>query len=182
MVKFYKIQLSPGKGIGVFANQHIPKGTRILSEDAFFSLELPTAIDIYKAFLKLPPAVRHAYLSLTHCGDMPVREGPDQHQPTRLASKRPPPPKTKLEQYAQAITEYNLGPDTLPNVNLDEAAKVVAIFHNNGFEMRNNTDTRHKPSEFSHKRPWPTTPSIRTPRIPGIRTCASERFNRRGVS
>lgn len=142
----YEIKPSPGKGLGVFATEHIPGGTEILVEGPIFALEEPTAIRIYRKFIFLPPALQQEYLSLTMSDNAEMRsERHDSAAPNPIAAnKRPSKPSepSKLEQYAEAIAKFNIGQDALVDPDVVAAAKVVAIFVNNAFTIRDETETR----------------------------------------
>ncbi|KAJ5876733.1 hypothetical protein N7455_000198 [Penicillium solitum] len=57
---------SPQKGVGVFAKANIPRGTRIISEQAQLKVDLETVTlkNIVPAFERLSPAQQESYLQL----------------------------------------------------------------------------------------------------------------------
>ncbi|CAD6563981.1 MAG: hypothetical protein ASARMPRED_002611 [Alectoria sarmentosa] len=75
----YYIKASPGKGLGMFAIKDIRQGTRILSEEPFFTLSNRPRVsesdpyapnDISKAFDRLPASEQRKFMSL-HCPKRP---------------------------------------------------------------------------------------------------------------
>ena len=71
----YIIKASLGKGLGMFATKDIPRGTRILAEEPFFSLKDRPLIsesdpyapnEILNAYDRLPASQQHKYMGL-HC-------------------------------------------------------------------------------------------------------------------
>lgn len=142
----FDIKESIDKGLGLFASQHILQGSVILSEAPLFALEQPTAIRIWRAFIRLPTELKQEYMSLT------IRENVDRKLEDQGSFPRKPPAKnkqrtnaadlSKLEQYATAITNFKTGRDGLDDLAVEEAAKVVAVFYNNACTLRNENDTR----------------------------------------
>ena len=70
----WEVRKSPGKGLGMFARKHIPRGTRILADECLFNLPAPKAllIDIERTFEQLPKRQQEAYKKLK-CPDHPGR-------------------------------------------------------------------------------------------------------------
>lgn len=142
----FDIRESTGRGLGLFASQRILQDTVISSEAPLFALEQPTAIRIWRAFIRLPTDLKQDYMSLTirenadrrlEDQDIFARKQPRKSKPRANASE-----PSKLEQYATAITNFKAGRDGLNNLAVEEAGKVVAIFHNNAYTLRNENDTR----------------------------------------
>ena len=104
----YSIKSSPSKGLGVFANQDIAKGTRITWEKPLLSAPRePEAIDplpVYDAFEELTHDQKKQYLSLS-------------------ASQ------IQTENALQCIE------DDLPRDFRDHVANVASIFESNAFDM-----------------------------------------------
>ena len=117
----YENRHSSGKGLGIFATERIPLGTRLICEDALFILKQPTAKNVYNAFLQLPPEVKQEYLSLT---DSVFNEATT---------------PTPEQQRALAIEKYYLSRAEIHELGgkIDSALKVFAIFANNSFELDN---------------------------------------------
>ncbi|EED12492.1 SET domain containing protein [Talaromyces stipitatus ATCC 10500] len=61
-----EVRESPGKGLGVFAKDNIPRGTRILAESSLLKVENdnPDAKKILQAFEDLTPSQQSSYLEL----------------------------------------------------------------------------------------------------------------------
>ena len=70
----WEVRKSPGKGLGMFARKHIPRGTRVMADECLFNLPAPKAlfIDIERAFDQLPKRQQEAYEKLV-CPDRPGR-------------------------------------------------------------------------------------------------------------
>ena len=70
----WEVRKSPGKGLGMFARKHIPRGTRILADECLFNLPAPKAllIDIERTYDHLSESQQKAYRTLV-CPDRPGR-------------------------------------------------------------------------------------------------------------
>lgn len=70
--KLYEIRPSPGKGLGVFATENIPRGTRIFADECLFYVIGPKAMisEIEGGFNDLKPTQQKEYLAL-RCPDYP---------------------------------------------------------------------------------------------------------------
>ncbi|KAJ4358771.1 uncharacterized protein N0V89_003355 [Didymosphaeria variabile] len=63
-----EVKVAPGKGLGLFAQADIPRGTRIIAEAALLGKNVDyTAKDVVKEFRSLSPTLQSQYLGLHGC-------------------------------------------------------------------------------------------------------------------
>jgi len=92
-------------GLGLFATQAIPAGTRIFTEAPIIAFtHPPTPFEILTAVEELPLADKQAYLSLTYAHDL------------------------------DELPTYSL-PEGLSDISADRVKQLVAIFENNAFDI-----------------------------------------------
>ena len=153
----YDFASAGDKGVGVFATEDIPCGTRVLSDHPLFVLDRCTTLNIYKAFLRLPKTQQQQYLALTHWDGTLLRRqnnnGAESSRAFTSDHNSEMQETVKLQQYAEELTATNVGTDAIPSLDLEEGAKVVAIFNTNSFgcnAIENGAGIFLKPSRLNH--------------------------------
>ena len=110
-------------GVGLFATETIPAGTRILTEAPLIAFpHPPTPVEILNAVTSLPLSDRQDYLSLTYA-----------HYLDEIHTVREP---DSLDIYTHDIDEVpTLSVLEGLDISPEKAKKIIAIFENNAFDI-----------------------------------------------